>query len=44
MKAFEEYHKEVKRKAIEQWAEGDHTAFRNMENDPVINLLLSSLY
>ncbi len=43
MKTLEEYHEEVKRKAIDQWAKGDYTAFKNMENDPVINLLLSAL-
>ena len=43
MKTFEEYYKEVKKNAIDHWTKEGHTAFKNMENDPVINLLLSAL-
>ena len=43
MKTFEEYNKEVKKNAIDRWAQEGHTTFKNMENDPVINLLLSAL-
>jgi hypothetical protein len=43
MKTLEEYYKEVKKNAIDQWTKDGHTAFKNMENDPVINLLLSAL-
>ena len=42
MKTFEEYNKEIKERIIDQWIkEGQHV--KNMENDPVINLLLSAL-
>ena len=43
MKTFEEYSEEVRKNAIDLWKKGDHTAFKNMEDDPVINLLLSAL-
>jgi hypothetical protein len=43
MKTLEEYYKEVKKNAIDHWTKEGHTAFKNMENDPVINLLLSAL-
>jgi hypothetical protein len=43
MKTLEEYHKEVKQNAIAYWTKGDYTAFKNMEKDPVVNLMLSAL-
>ena len=43
MKTLEEYYKEVKKNAIDHWTKEGHSAFKNMENDPVINLLLSAL-
>ncbi len=43
MKTFEEYHNEIKKNAIDQWTKEGCVAFKNMENDPVINLLLSAL-
>ena len=43
MKTYEEYHKEVRKNAIERWSRDGNTAFKDMENDPVINLLLSAL-
>jgi len=43
MKTFKEYHEEVKKNAIDQWRKEGHSAFKDMENDPVINLLLSAL-
>jgi len=43
MKTFDQYSREVKKNAIDQWTKDGHTAFNNMENDPVINLLLSAL-
>jgi len=43
MKTPEEYHKEVKKKAIERWLKDGNNAFKGMEEDPVINLLLSAL-
>jgi len=43
MKTLEEYREEVKKNAIDQWRKEGHTAFKNMENDPVIDLLLSAL-
>jgi hypothetical protein len=42
MKIFEEYTKEIRKKIIDQWTKDGHNA-KNMENDPVINLLLSAL-
>jgi len=42
MKTFEEYNKEVKKNIIDLWAKGGHSA-KNMENDPIVNLLLTAL-
>ena len=43
MKKFEEYKKEIKKNVIDQWKKEGNKAFNNMEKDPVIDLLLSSL-
>ena len=43
MKKYEEYNKEIKKNVIDQWKKDGNKAFNNMENDPVIELLLSSL-
>ncbi|MDR1553538.1 MAG: hypothetical protein LBS69_08780 [Prevotellaceae bacterium] len=42
MNTFENYNKEIIGKAIEQWLK-EHETFKGMENDPVINLLLTAL-
>ena len=42
MKKFEEYNKEIRKNIIDQWTKDGHNV-RNMENDPVVNLLLSAL-
>ena len=42
MKTFEEYNKEIRKNIIDQWIKDGHSV-KNMENDPVINLLLSAL-
>jgi len=42
MKTFEEYNKEIRKTIIDQWAKtGRHVA--GLENDPVINLMLSAM-
>jgi len=43
MKTFEEYYKEVKKNVVDQWKKEGHAAFVNMENDPVIDLLIKAL-
>lgn len=43
MKTLKEYHEEIKKNAIDHWRKEGHSAFKDMENDPVINLLLSAL-
>jgi hypothetical protein len=40
---FENYCEEIKKSAIDQWKKEGHTTFKDMENDPVINLLLTAL-
>jgi hypothetical protein len=42
MKTFEEYNKENRKNIIDQWAKGGHN-IAGLENDPVINLMLSAL-
>ena len=42
MKRFEEYNNDVRKNIIDQWAKDGHDVI-NMENDPVVNLLLSAL-
>jgi hypothetical protein len=42
MKTFDDYYKEIKQNIIDHWTKEGH-AVRNMENDPVVNLLLSAL-
>jgi hypothetical protein len=42
MKAFEEYNREIRKNIIDQWAKSGHN-IAGLENDPVINLLLSAL-
>ena len=42
MKKFEEYNKEIRKSIIDQWTKEGHVV-KNMENDPVVNLLLSAL-
>ena len=42
MKQFEEYNREVKKNIIDQWIKDGH-AMKNVENDSVINLLLTAL-
>jgi hypothetical protein len=42
MKRFEEYNKEIRKNIVDQWTKDGHTV-KNMENDPVVNLLLSAL-
>jgi len=42
MKRFEEYNQEIKKKIIDQWIKEGHSA-QNIDNDPVINLLLTAL-
>jgi hypothetical protein len=42
MKTFEEFNKEIRRNIIEQWTKSGHSV-AGMENDPVINLLLSAM-
>jgi len=43
MKTFDEYYNDVKQNAINLWTKEGHTVFKNMENDPVIDLLLKAL-
>ncbi len=43
MKTFGEYHEEIKQNAVRQWTKDGHAVFEDMENDPVINLMLSAL-
>ena len=44
MNTFENYHKEIIVKAVKHWQnDGQNEAFKGMENDPVINLLLTAL-
>ncbi|MDR0332267.1 MAG: hypothetical protein LBI15_02275 [Dysgonamonadaceae bacterium] len=43
MKSIDQYYNEIKKKAIEHWQKEGYVAFKDMENDPVINLLLSAL-
>jgi len=42
MKQFEEYNREVKKNVIDQWMKEGHSV-KNVENDSVINLLLTAL-
>jgi len=42
MKAFEEFNRENRKNIIDQWAKSGHNIV-GLENDPVINLLLSAL-
>jgi len=42
MKTFDSYYKEVKQNVIDHWTH-EGLSVRNMENDPVVNLLLSAL-
>jgi hypothetical protein len=42
MKTFDDYYKEIKQNIIDHWTREGHSV-RNMENDPVVNLLLSAL-
>jgi hypothetical protein len=42
MKTFEEYNKEIRNNIIDHWTRDGHSV-KDMENDPVINLLLSAL-
>jgi len=42
MKTFEEYNKEIRESIIDHWMRDGYTV-KNMESDPVINLLLSAL-
>jgi hypothetical protein len=42
MKTFEEFNRENRRTIIDQWAKSGHN-IAGLENDPVINLLLSAL-
>jgi hypothetical protein len=42
MKTFDDYYKEIKQNIIVHWTREGHSV-RNMENDPVVNLLLSAL-
>jgi hypothetical protein len=42
MKTFNDYYKEIKQNIIDHWSK-EGLSVRNMENDPVVNLLLSAL-
>jgi len=42
MKTFNNYYKEIKQNIIDHWTK-EGQSVRNMENDPVVNLLLSAL-
>ena len=42
MKTFDTYYKEIKQNIIDHWSK-EGQSVRNMENDPVVNLLLSAL-
>ncbi|MDR2971050.1 MAG: type VI secretion system baseplate subunit TssF, partial [Bacteroidales bacterium] len=42
MKTFNDYYKEIKQNIIDHWTQEGHSV-KNMENDPVANLLLSAL-
>ena len=43
MKSVEEYYNEIKKNAFDQWKREGYVAFKNMEYDPVINLLLLAM-
>jgi hypothetical protein len=43
MKSIDQYYSEVKKRAFDHWQKEGYIAFKDMENDPVINLLLSAL-
>ena len=42
MKTFDDYYKEIKQNIIDHWIK-EGQSVKNMENDPVVNLLLSAL-
>jgi len=42
MKTFEEYNKEIRKNIIDLWTKNGHNV-SGIENDPVINLLLSAM-